>query len=170
MVFEPLHTFKKDVFVIKRSVNLVFIAKLHDFPSAFYGRFKMTFSHRLTDAKDNQGGQSRKESNRSVYKTLTTALPFIKTGLHHRRSFKSKALFQTNQSIFGLFNQTIPLFLPYFRPKIDFPGWLYSCNVLRKLENSINREFPKKPMFTIFSTCSHHRVNLPSTYPRIDTR
>lgn len=120
--FEPLHTFKKDVFVIKRSVNLVFIAKLHDFPSAFYGRFKMTFSHRLTDTKDNQGGQSRKRIKQKCLQNVDYCTSVYKNRVASSSSFKSKALFQANQSIFGLFNQTIPLFLPYFRPKIGFPG------------------------------------------------
>ena len=76
-------------------------------------------------------------------------------------------------SIFALIllsNQTIPLFLPLFRPKIVFPGCLCSCSLLRKRKKSENRDFSKKPINTDFFTYSPHRVNISVTYPHIDTR
>lgn len=72
--------------------------------------------------------------------------------------------------VFRRSNQTIPLFLTLFRPKIGFPGCLCSCTVLRKRKKSENRDFSKKPMNKGFSTYSLHRVNLPATYSHFDTR
>ena len=85
--------------------------------------------------------------------------------------FKKKSPITLSISaLISLSNQTIPLFLPLFRPKIGFPGCLCSCTVYRKRKKSENRDFSKKPMNKGFSTYSLHRVNIPSTYPHFVTR
>lgn len=63
-------------------------------------------------------------------------------------------------ALISLSNQTIPLLLPLFRPKIVFPGCLCSCSLLRKRKKSENRDFSKKPINTDFFTyfppsCKH---------------
>ena len=69
-------------------------------------------------------------------------------------SQKEKPYYSLYFRLISLSNQTIPLFLTLFRPKIGFPGCLCSCSLLRKRKKSENRDFSKKPINTGFFTYS----------------
>lgn len=102
--------------------------------------------------------------------------PFLSSHFQFKKIILTRSIAQTTTIIFTsktgflLFNQTIPPFLPIFRPIFGFPGCLCSCTVLRKRKKSGNRDFSKKPMNKGFFTYSYHRVNIPVTYPHFDTR
>ena len=76
------------------------------------------------------------------------------------QSFSNFLPFQPNYTL--VFNP--------FRPKIGFPSCLCSCTVYRKRKKWGNLKFSNMPMNKGFFTYSFHRVNIPVTYSRFDTR